>query len=184
MISTYKFRGWGTQQVSYKSDGPGSMFIFFCEWIYVLPLGNEFVFSWKSWLFPFKKNVFGFTGSSQVSLVGKNLPANAGDIRDASSIPGLGRSPGVGHGNPLQYSCLANPMNRGAWWVTSSQGHRVGHSWNDLALTHALDLTYITWDLWSLWIFSYGIWDLGPWPGIKPWPPALGVWSLSHWIFP
>ena len=45
----------------------------------------------------------------------KNLPANAGGIRDAGSIPGLGRCPGVGHGNPLQYSCLENPMNRGAW---------------------------------------------------------------------
>ena len=46
---------------------------------------------------------------SQVSLVVKNPPANAGDIRDAGLIPGLGRSPGGGHGNPLQYSCLENP---------------------------------------------------------------------------
>ena len=45
----------------------------------------------------------------------KNLPANAGDIRDVGSIPGSGRSPGEGHGNPLQYSCLENPMDRGAW---------------------------------------------------------------------
>ena len=45
----------------------------------------------------------------------KNLPANAGDIRDVSSIPGSGRSPGRKHGNPLQYSCLENPMDRGAW---------------------------------------------------------------------
>ena len=52
-----------------------------------------------------------------VALVVKNLPANAGDIRDASLIPGLGRSPGGGHGNPLQYSCLENPMDRGAWWA-------------------------------------------------------------------
>ena len=48
----------------------------------------------------------------------KNLPANAGDIRDPGSIPGLGRSPGGGHGNPLQYSCLENPMDRGAWQAT------------------------------------------------------------------
>ena len=48
----------------------------------------------------------------------KNLPANAGDIRDPGSIPGLGRSPRGGHGNPLQYSCLENPMDRGAWWAT------------------------------------------------------------------
>ena len=46
---------------------------------------------------------------SQVVLVIKNLPANAGDIRDVGSIPGSGRSPGGGHGNPLQYSCLENP---------------------------------------------------------------------------
>ena len=45
----------------------------------------------------------------------KNLPANAGDARDASSIPQSGRSPGGGHGNPLQYSCLDNPMDRGSW---------------------------------------------------------------------
>ena len=64
--------------------------------------------------------------ASQVVLVVKNQPANAGDIRDVSSIPGLGRSPGGGHGNPLQYSCLENPMDRRAWWamvlrVTKSQ---------------------------------------------------------------
>ena len=48
----------------------------------------------------------------------KNLPANAGDIRDAGSIPGLERSPGGGHGNPLQYSCLETSMDRGAWRAT------------------------------------------------------------------
>ena len=47
-----------------------------------------------------------------MALVVKNLPANAGDIRDVGSIPGSGRSPGVGHGNPLQYSCLENPKDR------------------------------------------------------------------------
>ena len=56
--------------------------------------------------------------ASQVALVVKNLPANVGDIRDTSSIPGSERSPGGGHGNPLQYSCLENPMDRGAWWAT------------------------------------------------------------------
>ena len=53
--------------------------------------------------------------ASQVALVLKNLPANAGDRRDLDSIPESGRSPGGGHGNPLQYSCLENPMDRGAW---------------------------------------------------------------------
>ena len=48
----------------------------------------------------------------------KNPPVNAGDIRDTGSIPGLGKSPGGEHGNPLQYSCLENPMDRGTWWAT------------------------------------------------------------------
>ena len=50
----------------------------------------------------------------------KNLPANAheGDVRDAGLIPGSGRSSGEGKGNPLQYSCLENPVDRGAWWAT------------------------------------------------------------------
>ena len=53
--------------------------------------------------------------ASQVVLVVKNLPAKAGDVRDAGSIPVSGRSPGEGNGNPLQYSCLENSMDRGAW---------------------------------------------------------------------
>ena len=61
-----------------------------------------------------------------MALVVKNLLANAGDIRDPGSIPGLGKSPGGGHENPLQHSCLENPMDRGTWWaivprVTKSQ---------------------------------------------------------------
>ena len=47
----------------------------------------------------------------------KHLPGNAGDITDVGSTPGSGRSPGGGHGNPLQYSCLENPMDSGAWWA-------------------------------------------------------------------
>ena len=56
--------------------------------------------------------------ASQVALVVKNPPANAGNTRDAGLIPGLGRAPGVGNGNPIQYSCLEHSMNRGAWWTT------------------------------------------------------------------
>ena len=55
----------------------------------------------------------------------KNLPANARDVKDSGSIPGLGRSPRGGNGNPLQYSCVGNPMDRGAWRVTV---HGVGKS--------------------------------------------------------
>ena len=53
--------------------------------------------------------------ASQVVLVVKNLPASGEDVRDTGSTPGLGRSPGGGHGNPLQYSCLENLVDRGAW---------------------------------------------------------------------
>ena len=56
--------------------------------------------------------------ASQVALVVKKPPANARDVRDVGSIPGSGRGPGGGHGNPLQYSCLENPMDRGAWRTT------------------------------------------------------------------
>ena len=51
-------------------------------------------------------------------LVVKNLPASAGDVRDVGSIPRSGKSPGGGNGNPPQYSCLENPMDKGAWWAT------------------------------------------------------------------
>ena len=55
---------------------------------------------------------------NQVVPVVKSLPANTGDTRDLGLIPGSGRSPGGRKGNPLQYSCLRNPMDRGAWWAT------------------------------------------------------------------
>ena len=60
-----------------------------------------------------------------MALVVKNLPANAGDGRDMGLISGSGRSPGEGNGNPPQYSCLENPMDRGAWWAIV---HRVAKS--------------------------------------------------------
>ena len=88
-----------------------------------------------------KETYFGMVNSpplylqtSQVMLVVKNPPANAGDTRDVGSIPGSGRSPGVGNGNPLQYSCLENPVHRGAWQAMV-QG--VTKSWTWLS-THAL----------------------------------------------
>ena len=63
--------------------------------------------------------LLGFLGGSEV----KNLPANSGDT---DLIPGLGRYPGGGNGNPLQYSCLENSMDRGAWWATVHGSQRVG----------------------------------------------------------
>ena len=64
---------------------------------------------------------------SQVALVVKNPPANAGDVRDEGSVPGLGRPPRGGNGNPFQYSCQENPMDRGAWRATVHGIARVVH---------------------------------------------------------
>ena len=72
---------------------------------------------------------------SQVALVVKNPPANADDTREVCSVPGSGRSPGGGHGNPLQESCLENPMDRGAWQATV---HRVA---KELDVTEAAEYT-------------------------------------------
>ena len=71
-------------------------------------LGGEFSF----FLIKFYLSIVDLV--SQVALIVKNPPANVGHMRDSGSIPRSGRSPGVGHGNPLQYSCLENPMDRGA----------------------------------------------------------------------
>ena len=72
-----------------------------------------------------------FFYGKQVGLVVKHSPANAGDTRDAGSIPGSGGSPGVGNGNLTQYSCLEKSMDRGAWWAAAqSMGlQRMEHSW-------------------------------------------------------
>ena len=69
-------------------------------------------------------------GASQVVLVVKNLSDNAGDVKDTGSVPRWGRSPGGEHANPLQYSCLENPMDGGAWWAAV---HGVARSWTRLS---------------------------------------------------
>ena len=61
----------------------------------------------------------------------KTLPASTGDARDVGLVPGWGRFPGVGNGNPLQYSCLENSMDRGTWWATV---HGVAKSWTQLSI--------------------------------------------------
>ena len=67
------------------------------------------------WQLVMTKLILPLVRTSQVAQVVKNPPANAGDARDVGSIPGLERSPGEGHGNPLQYSCLENPMDGEGW---------------------------------------------------------------------
>ena len=66
----------------------------------------------------------------------KNLPASAGDTRDAGSIPGSGRSPEIGSGNPLQHSCLENSLDRVAWWVTVHRAAKSQTRLSDLARVH------------------------------------------------
>ena len=79
-----------------------------------------------------------FRGVSRVARVVKTPSPSAGDLRDSGLIPGLGRSPGEGHGNPLEYSCLENPMDRGVWWAMV---HRVAKSQTRLCdLVHTYTL--------------------------------------------
>ena len=91
--------------------------------------------------------------ASQIALAVKNLPAKAGDTRVAGFIPGLGGSPGGGHGKPLQYSCLENPMNRGAWQVTV---HWVAKSWTKMKLpsTH-VSQSSVRKSLLKIWNFTF-----------------------------
>ena len=69
-----------------------------------------------------------------MTLVVRKLPASVGDIRDLGSIPGSGRFPGGGHGNPLQYSCLENPMDRGAWQATVNRVAKIWRQLNQLSM--------------------------------------------------
>ena len=85
----------------------------------------------------FSTHPLGFLGGSEV----KNLPANAGDT---GSIPGLGKSPGEGNGNPFQYSCQENLLDRGAWWVTV---HGVTKELDTTSLTLTHTHTHTHWTL-------------------------------------
>ena len=82
--------------------------------------------------------------ASEVALVVRKSPASAGDERDVGSIPGWGRSPGGGHGNPLQNSCLENPMDRGTWQYTV---HGVTKSGTQLKQLSTRRCAFCLWDL-------------------------------------
>ena len=84
-------------------------------------------------------------------LVVKNPSASAGDTREAGSIPGSGRSPGEGNGNPFHYSCLENPMDRRAWWAAV---HGVANSWTQLRTDGQILLGINIWTLRSTFFFS------------------------------
>ena len=100
------------------------------KWDSIVGLSLILLGMWS--LLYFKIAVWG----SQVTLVVKNPSANAEDARDAGWIPGSGRSPGGGHGNPLQYSCLENPTDRGVWWATAYRVEK-SQTWLNQLCTHA-----------------------------------------------
>ena len=79
----------------------------------------------------------------------KNRPANAGDARDTGSISGWGIPLGEGNGNPLQYSCLENPMDGEAWWATVHGSQRVGHDWATSLHFTSLHFTFLGWKRWK-----------------------------------
>ena len=89
--------------------------------------GNGDTMNHQSFVAVLSGHLTGLTFLSIINSLVKNLPANAGDIRDAGLILGSGRSPGEGNGNPLHYSCLGNPMDKGAWWATSMRLQRIRH---------------------------------------------------------
>ena len=91
-----------------------------------------------------------------MALLVKNPPANTGDLRDEGSIPGSGRSPGGGNGNPLQYSCLENPMDRGAWWATVHGVTESQTRLSDLAQHHVTRWLNDDGDFWFLLCLTLG----------------------------
>ena len=107
-----------------------------------------------------------FPGCSVV----KNLPAKVGDMGDTGSIPGSEISPGEGHGSPLQFSCLENPMDREAWWATIHGVTRVGHN---LATEHAC-MRYVIWPLipWARNYMSEQVKQTSP--------PSWSLWSMGQ----
>ena len=106
-------------------------------------------------------------GASQVALVVKNLPAHTGDLRDAGLIPVSGRSPGGGNGNPPQYSCLENTMDRGAWQATV---HRDAQNQTQLKLHSTHTRHYL--DLWFSLKWS------------SEWGTVLSVSHIYYYLIP
>ena len=124
-------------------------------------------------------------------LVVKNLPDNGGDIKNVGSIPGSGRCPGGGHGNPLQYSCLENPMARGAWWATV---HRVAKSrtllkWLSTHAEHWVEFSelYSRYSLVITFIHINSVNSVNMSVPISPLTPLpaslLGIHTLKVWLW-
>ena len=112
---------------------------------------------------------------TEVSLVVKSPPANTGDVRDMGLIPGLGRSPGGRHGNPLQCSCQENSTDRGAWWAAV---HRIAKSWTQLKRLsmHARSHKYLYMNVHSSIIHSS---YPKRWKQLKC--PSANEWIIKVW---
>ena len=118
--------------------------------------------------------------ASQVVLVVKNPPANAGDTRDTGMTPGSGTSPGEGNGNSLQYSCLGNPMDRGVWWAGVTKCWTWLSDWAQTSMYFFFYKNMILVQLIKIFIWLHQViavackllvavmWDLVPWPRMKP----------------
>ena len=132
------------------------------------PLGSPS----KRWLYykekfspPFLCYLMAPNWASQVAPVVKNPPANVGDAKKLGSVPGWGRSPGEGNGNPLQYSCLENPMDGGAWRATVHGSHRVRHDWARISCYILVCVCTLS----HVWLFAT------PWTVIHQAPLSMGI---------
>ena len=116
-------RGLVKNDLSYTILGKWVKFLLWLSEEYIYKKWPKFhLFSWIKLDLVLLTWLRGLPGSTMV----KTLPANAGDSGDSGSIPGVGRSPRGGNGNPFHYSCLENPVDRGAWWATVLGIVRVG----------------------------------------------------------
>ena len=134
------------------------------------PFSLSLCFLWPRSTIAFSTSPVSGQGVSQVVLVVKNLPANARDARDVGSIPGLGIYPGGGHGNPLQYSCLENPLYRGAWLAIV---HRVTKSRTQLK-QHTCKVTFAIPHILHYKTLNSKLWPFRPFTNVVPiYPPHL-----------
>ena len=139
--------------------------------------GDSFIHSTKIyWALSLFSSTFGQSSLDQGGSVVKNPPANARHLRNGGSVPGLGRTPGEGNSNPLHYSCLENPMDRGAWWVTVHRVTKSQAQLSDWARMHACP--------WSSRrrITPATVWDCG-WGHSLPKLCAYGGgrWGYKDW---
>ena len=141
----------------FPTPQPLTTIIQFCAYVSFTYL--DFTFKWDSAVFFHVRHISPmFSQASQVALVVKNPSANAGDIRDMGLIPGLRRSPGGGHSNPLPVFLPGeSPRTEESGGLQSIRSQRVSHDWSDLALMHNV-LTVPSWNNASQPLLHYSTW--------------------------